>query len=134
MNIKLRKQFSKNYQVFEIELDNVPQNKIDDANTWMDKIGLREIEKMGNSVQITQSVASNTSTVNQSGSNNPATVKQITWLDKHNVKYNPNTITSKEASLLLDEVFGKDKKKSKNNKSTETINRDDMLSDSDLPF
>ncbi len=126
MNIKLRKQYSKGYQVYEIELDGVPQEKIEGANAWMDRIGIAEVNKMADAVppEVTQAKpVYNKPTYTKPAYNNtprpsvtsgkPASPKQIEWLDKYNVAYNPATITSAEASKLLDAVFKNDKKETK---------------------
>ncbi len=120
MNIKIRKQFSKAYQVYEIELDGVPQEKIEGANAWMDRIGIAEVNKMADAVQpdSTEFVLTNIDelptpnytpkTNNVQSNDTPATPKQIEWLNKKNIQYDVTTITKKEASQLLDSVFKND--------------------------
>ncbi len=121
MNIKIRKQFSKAYQVFEIELDNVDQDKINSANAWMDAIGIKEVNNMAklvNQPDSTEFVLTNIDelptpnytpkTNNVQSNDTPATPKQIEWLNKKNIQYDVTTITKKEASQLLDSVFKND--------------------------
>lgn len=121
MNIKIRKQFSKAYQVFEIELDNVPSDKVESANAWLDEVGVKEVNKMADLIGATTTTTTtpkatsgytkkNYTISNGGGSGKAATPKQIEWLEKYNVDFDPATITTSEASALLDKVFKNDKK------------------------
>lgn len=139
MNIKLRKQFSKNYQVYEIELDGVPQDKIDDANAWLDELGEKGLNSMVEVVGVAENKPSYSKPKYSGVSSDVATPKQIEWLNKKGIDYNPNTITKAEATELLNAVFDHDKAKgtgsySKPNKGITSITREDIATDDGLPF
>lgn len=144
MNIKLRKQYSKGYQVMEIELDGVPKEKIKEANSWMDEIGLAEVNKMADNVTnnttpapvkpAAPTIVSPKAPFRQNNEDDPATPSQIKYLNQYNVEYDPSTITKKEASELLDKAFAqanaaKARKSKSNVKQSEVV-----LTDDDLPF
>lgn len=147
MNIKLRKQYSKGYQVIEIELDGVPKEKIKEANSWMDEIGLAEVNKMADNVAnnttpapvkpAAPTIVSPKAPFRQNNEDDPATPSQIKYLNQYNVEYDPSTITKKEASELLDKAFAQANaaKAGKSKPSTGTVKQAEVvLTDDDLPF
>lgn len=136
MNIKLRKQYSKGYQVMEIELDGVPKEKIKEANSWMDEIGLAEVNKMADNVtnNTTPAPVAPKAPFRQNNEDDPATPSQIKYLNQYNVEYDPSTITKKEASELLDKAFAQ-ANAAKARKSKSTVKQSEVvLTDDDLPF
>ena len=147
MNIKLRKQYSKGYQVMEIELDGVPKEKIKEANSWMDEIGLAEVNKMADNVAnnttpapvnpAAPTIVSPKAPFRQNNEDDPATPSQIKYLNQYNVEYDPSTITKKEASELLDKAFAQANaaKAGKSKPSTGSFKQSEVvLTDDDLPF
>lgn len=138
MNIKLRKQYSKGYQVMEIELDGVPKEKIKEANSWMDEIGLAEVNKMADNVtnNTTPAPVAPAQAPANSGrvQGNAPSPSQIEYLNKYNVEYDPSTITKKEASELLDKAFAQ-ANAAKAGKSKSNVKQSEVvLTDDDLPF
>lgn len=139
MKTTFRKQYSKNYQVFEVTVEDVPTANTEAVLSRMDEVGAREINNMCEALKIT-SVTDTTPTPtyakpaytpkenNYTNNNNYGggnggykpqgpSAKQLEYLKQHNVEFDPNTITKKEASDLLEVAFANADSKKGGNKS-----------------